>query len=507
MAIGNVGGFSQGFTQGFGLVRDTLNQQRRNRLQEEDIEFRREQAGLAEQERTDARKFRQDQALLSAEDRLLNKKAREDEAKFRREQKSRADEKSLADDEVRKAQLAYYTSRQGLLEDQRDRENKADEKFQRTLQQGKDAQNLYDYLNDVRGGLVEFDAKTASELYEPIAGTPMDFGSAIDPSNENVLQAFGRELQKMQVGEQFDEQPIVDAANHMLTGSTRKGMTVTAEDYPNAPKAYTGGNYVIKDRKIDALKIVGVDNPDENSVGMPKRVRLSGDVVVTVQNKATGEEAYYIAPATEGRSPVGAMQEFFADEMIRSYGGRIEFEKAVKPFERDLIRMKREMYTDKSGNYSPRLADAAEDAVIADLRDQVEAFDLGDKASPLGISYNELLGDPVALTRYAQQKAHFGRVGSREDDLSINSVLATIRESEPYKQLSRDKKAPLSRREELELASILTLRNGKIAIEENDLFNELRNKVRNRNIGEESFDVPEVRGTFGGYNIDALRSR
>ena len=507
MAIGNVQGFSQGFTQGFGLVRDTLNQQRRNRLQEEDIEFRRERARLEDQERAENREFRQEQARLTAEDRLLNKKAREEEAKFRREQRAQAGEERLADKEVRTSQLDYYQSRQALLEDQRERERRDDERFQRTLQQGQDAQRLYDYLNDVRGGLVKFDAKTASELYEPIAGTPMDFGAAIDPSNENVLRAFGRELQKMQVGDQFDEQPIVDAANHMLTGSTRKGMTVTAEDYPNAPKAYTGGNYVIKDRKLDALRIVGIDEPDENSVGMGRNVRLSGDVLVTVENKATGEEAYYIAPVTENRDPRGAMQEFSAEEMIRSYGGRIEFEKAVKPFERDLIRMRREMYTDKGGNYSPRLADAAEDAVIADLREQVEAFDLGDKASPLGISYNELLGDQVALARYAQQKAHFGRVGSREDDLSINSVLATIRDSEPYRQLARDKKAPLTKREELELASVLTVRAGKVVIEENGLFKQLRNKVRNRNIGEESFDIPEISGSFGGYNIDALRSR
>ena len=54
----NYGGFADGFSKGFGIVQDSLNNQRYNELRELDIKERRETQRLAQQQRAEDRKFR-----------------------------------------------------------------------------------------------------------------------------------------------------------------------------------------------------------------------------------------------------------------------------------------------------------------------------------------------------------------------------------------------------------------------------------------------------------------
>ncbi len=75
----NYGGFADGFSKGFGIVQDSLNNQRYNDLRELDIKERRETQRLAQEDRAEARKFRDEQAALAAQD-------RRDERAYRREQ-------------------------------------------------------------------------------------------------------------------------------------------------------------------------------------------------------------------------------------------------------------------------------------------------------------------------------------------------------------------------------------------------------------------------------------
>ena len=479
MAI-NAQGFGQGFAQGFGLVRDTLNEQRRNRLQEEDMAFRR-------QAETENRAFRQDQANLAAEERLLAQqdrlRAAEDRdanRRFREQQANLSAEERAAAQTVRQSQIDYYQSGIDQRTAEKERQAAAEARQREIENTGIAADRLYNYLNDVRSGQVQFDAVRANELYNKTFGTSMDFGAAIDPAGDFVLQNFGVALDQMSKGQSFNEKHVVDAANHLTKGSAKVGMTISKEEFPNAPSSFTGGNHEIVGRQFRSLEMAGRDEETGDVI-------LTGEVLVKVRDKRNGEIGYYLAPATEGRTGQGMQASFGMNELLNGYRGRIEFERNIKPMESELIRMRRETYRDSQGRFDPQAADAAELLAISNLRAEVEAYGLEDKESPMGGTYAELLADPSKLSRYAKQKAHFGRVGHREDDLSLGTVLTTVRGFDQYKSILDDKGEALTEREELELASLLGQRpNGKIFVEDKEAYIEFRNKIRNRRIGEEN---------------------
>jgi hypothetical protein len=86
------------------------------------------------------------------------------------------------------------------------------------------------------------------------------------------------------------------------------GRTVDAS-FPNAPEAYKDGNWKVVDRRVI------------NASADPQSGTLSADVTVVIQDKNTGDVAYYDAPLTANRTPDGDKASVSIEDAISGVAG------------------------------------------------------------------------------------------------------------------------------------------------------------------------------------------
>jgi hypothetical protein len=465
----NYGGFADGFSKGFGIVQDSLNNQRYNDLRELDIKERRETQRLAQQDRAEDRKFRDEQAALAAQDRRNTET-------YRREQNTISQQNADLDRDLKQSQLDYNSARITTEQEAAKRARDDADRDDRIAAQGLSAQYLQSTLSGVRTGEVDLSdqrvvARIAKE-YETVFGTPMDFAIAGDPAVDSINNNLGTALQNMATGQQFNEQHVLDAVNLLVKNSTQSGQVID-ENSQYAPEAYRGGDWKIVSRKVTDLQTVATDG-SEGSANTAGGVKFSGNVLVTIQN-SEGRQAIYQAPMTEGRGLSGQQVEFSLDDLMNGYQGHMTYLQEMKPYYRDLV----SAVSQSVG--TPAVIKEKKDAYKLALRKTVEDDGLGDMMSEYGVTFNNLLSDGELLERVAEQSVLFGRTDTTQKDIRVENLVRNIRGTDAYKRAKEDNGGQeLSLKQALELNSFFDPEAESERIADERAFNIWRNGLRNR---------------------------
>ena len=473
----NYGGFADGFSKGFGIVQDSLNNQRYNDLRELDIKERRETQRLAQQNRAEDLKRSDEQAALAAQD-------RRDEKTYRRTLEGIARENSGLDREIKQNQLDLGQSELDFREAKAEGQNdineaarKDRERDERIAAQGLSAQYLQSTFAGVRTGEVDLSdqrvvARIAKE-YETVFGTPMDFAIAGDPAVDSINRNLGTALQNIATGQQFNEQHVLDAVNLLVKNSTQSGQVIN-EDAQYAPEAYRGGDWRIVSRKVTDLQTVATDG-SEGSANTAGGVKFSGNVLVTIQN-SEGRQAIYQAPMTDKRGISGQQVEFSLEDLMNGYQGHMTYLQEMKPYYRDLV----SAVSQSVG--SPAEIKAKKDAYKLALRQSVEDDGRGDMMSQYGVTFNNLLNDGELLERVAEQSVLFGRTDTTGKDIRVENLVRSIRDTDEYKTVKRVDNGgqELSLQQTLELNSFFDAEDGSARIADKKAYQLWRNGLRNR---------------------------
>jgi len=459
----NYGGFADGFSKGFGIVQDSLNNQRYNDLRELDIKERRETQRLAQQQR--------------AEDLALAAQDRRDDKAYRREQNRIAQQNADLDRDLKQSQLDFNVGRVEAQEEDARRVREEGARDKRIADQGLAAQYLQSTFAGVRTGEVDLSDQRVVERiakeYETVFGTPMDFAIAGDPAVVSINRNLGTALQNIATGQQFNEQHVLDAVNLLVKNSTQSGQVIN-EDAQYAPEAYRGGEWRIVSRKVTDLQTVATDG-SEGSSNTAGGVKFSGNVLVTIQN-SEGRQAIYQAPMTEGRGLSGQQVEFSLDDLMNGYQGHMTYLQEMKPYYRDLV----SAVSQSVG--TPGEIKAKKDAYKLALRQSVEDDGRGDMMSQYGVTFNNLLNDGELLERVAEQSVLFGRTDTTGKDIRVENLVRSIRETDEYKTVKRVDNGgqELSLQQTLELNSFFDAEDGSDRIADQKAYQRWRNGLRNR---------------------------
>lgn len=459
----NYGGFADGFSKGFGIVQDSLNNQRYNDLRELDIKERRETQRLAQQQR--------------AEDLALAAQDRRDDKTYRREQNTIAQQNADLDRGLKQSQLDFNAARLTAQREASQRARDEEERDARIAAQGLAAQYLQDTFADVRTGEADLsDQRTVERIakeYETVFGTPMDFAIAGDPAVDSINRNLGTALQNIATGQQFNEQHVLDAVNLLVKNSTQSGQVIN-EDAQYAPEAYRGGDWRIVSRQVTDLQTVATDG-SEGSSNTAGGVKFSGNVLVTIQN-SEGRQAIYQAPMTDHRGLSGQQVEFSLEDLMNGYSGHMTYLQEMKPYYRDLV----SAVSQSVG--TPGEIKAKKDAYKLALRQSVEDDGRGDMMSQYGVTFNNLLNDGELLERVAEQSVLFGRTDTTGKDIRVENLVRNIRGTDEYKRVKKDDNGgqELSLQQTLELNSFFDVEDGSVSISDKQAFQRWRNGLRNR---------------------------
>ena len=305
--LGRNAGFADGFTSGFGLINDAINDKRKIDAAEEELQYQRgidtqqneryrldreenaRQFGITEKRLTDSAEadaqYRTDQAKRQAEEARLT-------AEFRQ---SETEENSL----VREAQLSAARVREQDSQEQIDLRAKEAREA--------DAQNAIYQMDQViktaqRNG-VQPDLATIQDLLKRTEGTKFDLTIALGKDYQSNIANLTNTLSAQLNNGEFGGDDIrVEMGADALVNSSKGAMIgqTVDETFVNAPEEFRDGTWKVIRREATDIGIEEESlNRQVNQQGPPQLV-ASMDVLVTVENDK-GEIGHYQAPMTEGR--------------------------------------------------------------------------------------------------------------------------------------------------------------------------------------------------------------
>lgn len=317
MAIGNVGGFSEGFTRGFGLV----NQQQQQRA---DNQFRQDQLAATQEFRTQQQADQAEQNRLTAQYRgeMLSGQQAEKEAA----DKFRADSLGLKREELEWLRDPTNPQYQMTLANAREKnaaagskriENELGDRYNQRVMA---AQNLnLAAAIALKTDKTDADRETFRELLAANEGTAFDFGKLTDYVSGEVPNDVNRYLGNVAAGGDLTMAPEVARSFSIGMGlEDHRAIGMVVDDrFVNAPEHLKDGNY--------RVARMGLYQPKLNLASDSKEATISGTMAVIVENTVTGEEEPYFAPLTENRrtrsNPDGSEVELQGPPAPNTIGG------------------------------------------------------------------------------------------------------------------------------------------------------------------------------------------
>ena len=326
MAIGNVGGFSQGFTQGFGLV----NQLQRQRA---DDQFRRDQLEANQA-------FRQQQLDNTAEQNRLTAKYRSEMLSGQQAEKAAADkyrsdmlglkqdELDALTDPTNPSYLKTMAEANNILSQSKERSSKA-----RLTDRYADRVQYAENLNlgtalALKSELTKEELANFATLVEANEGTAFDFGEISDYVGDEVATDVSRYLQSVARGEDATMSPqVARSFSRALKLKDTAAMGRTIDDqFSNAPDHLKDGNYIVVDQ--------GLYRPILKEDGT-----ISGEMYIVARNTVTGEDEPYFAPITKNRVTVGGTETTLTvDEIMKVAAAQIQMRDQLAPIVRQRTR-------------------------------------------------------------------------------------------------------------------------------------------------------------------------
>ncbi len=316
----SVGGFADGFAQGFGLIQDAEN----SRLDRQ----------MAQSEIDATAKYRAD--TLAEDRRQFDEGTRQFGITNKREQDQFDSEMELKNKEadanelVRQAQLTAEQTRASAarVAEAKNKEELDALERERVNEEGLAAMAQLDQVIKTaqRTGVMP-DLQVINDLIEKTRPTKFDLSVALGKDFQSDIANFVNALStQFQSGNSDLSDPRlemgIDALIHSQGGALI-GSTITTANV-NAPEELQNGQYKIISREAVDIDIkeqaVGV-MPDGREQQGPPRLAASADVLVTAEGP-DGQLVQYIAPMTKGRSPsTGERVEIPVNSIFDGVGG------------------------------------------------------------------------------------------------------------------------------------------------------------------------------------------
>ena len=326
--LGRSGGFSDGFTSGFGLINSAINDKRKIDTAEEELQYRRgidtqqnERYRLDREE--DARQFNATNERLTASENAT--------AQFRTDEADRQAEEARLTAEFRRSETEENSLvREAQLSAARVREQDSQEKIDLRAKEAKeaDAQNAIYQMDQViqtaqRNG-VQPDLATIQDLLKRTEGTKFDLTIALGKDYQsniaNLTNTLSTQLNNGEFGGddirvEMGADALVNSSNGAMIGQT------VDETFVNAPEEFRDGTWrVIRREATD----IGIEEESLNQQG-PPQLMASMDVLVTVENDK-GEIGHYQAPMTEGRTSTASQRtQIPVTDLFDGMGGTAVF--------------------------------------------------------------------------------------------------------------------------------------------------------------------------------------
>lgn len=357
-----VGGFGSGFAQGFGLVSDYMNSQKRNRLAEEELEMNRNyRTGVLENERTKMendriRNKRLDSiSQLTAETAGLRAKTEKTRAETalltaQTDAKKYDDEGNLKPTPVDQARIetlqkqgAAADSAKGLSDFNLDTS-----KRERASRDSAIAiSNVITYANNGDFDNAQRELENPA-LYDPMA--TFNIAKTINPALMENFQETDSLLRRVATGEPITQEmadnPYALAGIGAVIGDDRAqfiGSTIDSSVFPNAPEQFSGGRLIntgvfsLKPNdqgEIGFMTYNEVTLPDGSSsfyyapLSVNRATGNAADATVTMDEagKVMYGSNYAISSIQNNPVAVGVMEKHLKEQQ---FGGVKEFEKQL----------------------------------------------------------------------------------------------------------------------------------------------------------------------------------
>ena len=339
--LGRNDGFADGFTSGFGLINDAINDKRKIDAAEEELQYRR---GLDTQESDRYRLDREERARQfdATETRLTD--SAEADAQYRTDQANRQAEEARLTlafrtgqeeraAEEKKLTADFRTDQLGLAKQESDAKIAVSEAELGAIQNAekdKEAQEAIFQIDAMvrraRETGVAPDMEVLLSLIDKTSsGGTYDINTILGEDFKENLATFTSTISEMIQGGNFDpEDPRIIAGFDAIVNA-RQGRLIGAtvdESFTNAPEQYRDGTWEVVSREARDLSI------DEGSDEFgPPALEIGSNVLVTIRKKKKSENgqilyANYIAPLTESRDPKSGEQvKIQANEFIDGVAG------------------------------------------------------------------------------------------------------------------------------------------------------------------------------------------
>ena len=315
--IGSVGGFADGFTQGFGLINDAYTGKRKLDMAEEEMAYSRENDRL---DREQAQKnFNAEQ---TAAERRFNTGEAAAERRFKGDQEA-ANRQFGLDNKKLEGQQAASLIAAGTEADRAKTELLKQKAIAAEQERATDEANRIAKLESATAAISELqimmNAPTGTYTTEDVMravneteGTAIDvkkyLGADVQAKVAGMTNTIRRGLEGGDLN--LNDRAILDGMSAVFDSQRGAliGRTVDAS-FPYAPEAYKNGDWEVIDRRVVSA------NSD------PSNATINADVTVVIKNKNTGDVTYYDAPLTTSRDPSGERAAVSVADAISGIAG------------------------------------------------------------------------------------------------------------------------------------------------------------------------------------------
>lgn len=491
-------GFASGFQKGFGLVNSFYDRQSQDEYRQGLLAQRQEEAAATAQFRENQLKanaqFRSDTLEEQRRRNLVlegqaeaDDKARAEAAKYRREKDKR-------DAQIAQGQIDYNAARlAGQLDDNR-RAREREENILKTQNAAIAANKAFQTLESIERGDTVMDSQQLYEALEGTTGSLLDYGIAIDPATFQTEQEIVSEIQRLGQTGKVKGSAVLKATNLLLNQTNQNGVGEEIdESFANAPDWMKKGGYTIKSKEFIDLKM----NPATEDSPMS----LTGKVLVTVQN-AAGNENVYIAPATEGRSGVGAQVSIPVQDFIQSMAGFMNYTQALRRHAPTIRQAQAEtMFRDRNGRFDAVAYEAQVQGIKNQFIQRMEATSSRGEQSPVrGMTNEAFAASSREFTEWAQHKALFPGRGIESNADALQDLIGQINSIPEVQQLETQRKqmgmGPLDIENLLEAQQFFTKQDdGTFTVDDRKALNQWRNRLIERNtFSLDMIDEPTTSG-------------
>lgn len=473
-------GFADGFATGFGLVNDTYKRRAQEKLAETELEDRRaQQAGVLDfrNRQLDATndEFDSNRAYeIKRLDALTAHQKRQDERQKKQDeldqQRLDAKDKKAAQDAAKnkvtiRRSNALLDAAEKKAQDDKERQDRMD-----ALINGANAAQELMTLTDKLDvdNMSPDDLARASELMGGVTNsTAFDTATVTSPVSKYSDDAFRMELQKMQNGENVNEEVMTNAVQRVI-GSSAKfavGEVVTAETHPSAPKAHHG------------LRITGIDvrsltlDSDENGQFVKPQVLVN----LRDQN---GNATAYIADMTQQRKGTSDPARLYVDKLLQGQAAQMNLTDYMKQNAEAFLEIqKRVQFTSEAGDYDARAYRKEFDRVNeVELRNIIDR-EIGSEPIVAGSSVTwDRFKKSDDWDSYVKHKVLYPNYSAEPSRNEADYIIATVREFPEVKSIEAERVKrnlnPLSERQVLEVATFFTQNRGGKAVIERSMRND-----------------------------------